>query len=135
MNKKVNIVGSAKTKNNQKRRPRIRLAGFWLNEIGFEANSLATLKYDHGSIEIKLQGSGIDTYNRLIKSILANKTGLLQVKEAINNKKSTPHIEVTGFWLEQLGFQIGSVLLVQYAYGLINIRLIDLDKLATRGLL
>lgn len=135
MDTKIITVSRAKAKGSKMHRPKISFAGLWLNEIGFEANNLATLKYEHGSMEIKLQGSGIDTYSRVIKSVRASKIGLLQVREAIHNKKCTPHIEVKGFWLEQLGFQIGSVLLVQYEYGLIDIRLLDIDKLAIRGLL
>lgn len=135
METKVNVVGSAKSSNEQKRRPRIRLAGFWLEELGFTADCLATVEYAKGQIAIKRQGSGIDTYNQVVKSIRTSQTRLLQVKTEVHNKKRTAHLEVKGFWLEEWGFQIGSVILVQYTYGLIKIRLLDLDKLTTRGLL
>jgi hypothetical protein len=135
METKVNVVGSAKSNNEQKRRPRIRLAGFWLEEIGFTADCLATVEYAKGQIIIKRQGVGINTYNQVVKSIRTSKAKLLQVKAGLHNKKRTAHLEVKGFWLEELGFQIGSVIVVQYTYGLIKIRLLDLDKLTTRGLL
>lgn len=135
METKVNIVGSAKSSNEQKRRPRIRLAGFWLEELGFTADCLATVEYTKGQISIKRQGVGIDIYNQVVKSIRISQTGLLQVKTEVHNQKRTAHLEVKGFWLEELGFQIGSVIVVQYTYGLIKIRLLDLDKLTTRGLL
>jgi len=127
MTTKVMVVGSEK--GNPKRRPRIRLAGFWLNEIGFKYESLATAEYEPGRIVIKLQGSGIDTYSRVIKEVLASKGGLLQVRLEWHNKKKTPHLEIKGLWLENFGFTIGSVIILQIEYGVINIRLVDLDKL------
>jgi HSP20-like domain of unknown function (DUF1813). len=126
MTTKVMVVGSEK--GNPKRRPRIRLAGFWLNEIGFKYESLATADYEPGRIVIKLQGSGIDTYSQVVKEVLASKGGLLQVRLEWHNKKKTPHLEIKGLWLENFGFTIGSVFVVQAEYGQINIHLVDLNN-------
>lgn len=127
MTTKVMVVGSEK--GNPKRRPRIRLAGFWLDEIGFKYESLATADYEPGKIVIKLQGSGIDTYSQVVKGVLASKGGLLHVRLEWHNKKKTPHLEIKGLWLENHGFRIGSVIALKIEYGLISIHLVDLDKL------
>lgn len=127
MTTKVMVVGSEK--GFSKRRPRIRLAGFWLNDIGFKYNNLATVEYEPGKIVIKLQGSGIDTYSQIVKEVLASKDGLLQVRLEWHNKKQTPHLEIKGLRLENFGFTIGSVIVLKIEYGVINIHLVDLDKL------
>jgi hypothetical protein len=127
MDTKIMVVGSEKTKN-VKRQPRIRLAGFWLNDIGFKPDSIATIEYESKSILLKVQGSGLDTYKSFVRYARANKAGLLQVKEECHNKKCTPHLEVKGFWLEMLGFTIGSHIVVKFEYGSINIRLLELEK-------
>jgi hypothetical protein len=135
METKVNVVGSTKTKDGQKRRPRIRLAGFWLEELGFTADCLATVESEEGQIIIRRQGTGLDTYKNIVKQVRTSQTGLLQVKAEVHNKKRTPHLEVKGFWLEELGFHIGSIIVIQATYGLIKILLLNLDELTTKGLL
>jgi len=127
MDTKIMVVGSEKS--TQRRKPRIRLAGFWLDEIGFHYNSLAAFEFENNRIVIRLEGSGLDAYKRVIKQVLASRKTLVQVKLYQHGKKKNPHMEVKGIWLEQFGFKIGSVLVVQYEYGFITIRLMDLDKL------
>ena len=128
MNTKIMLVGSEKTRS-LKRHPRIRLAGFWLNDIGFKPDNLVTIEYESKSIMLKVQGSGLDTYKSFVRYARANKAGLLQVREECHNKRRTPHFEIKGFWLEMLGFTIGSHIVVKFEYGSINIRLLELDKL------
>lgn len=127
METKIMTVGSAKTKVVNKRRPRIRLSGFWLNEIGFEGGKLAAAQYDHGSILIRAHNS--DNYRNLVRGAVKEKSGLFQVRQTTHNRKLTPHLELKGFRLELLGFAIGSVIAVRYEYGFIKITLIDLNKL------
>lgn len=129
METQVMLVGSAKTDNLQRRIPRIRLGGFWLGGIGFEPEMIATAEYEKGSIILKLQGSGIDTYKSLAAQARINQTLLLYVRQEFHNKKHTPYIEIRGAWLEKLGFTVKSVILVRTEYGLIRIKLIDPDKL------
>ncbi len=129
MNTQVMVVGSAKT-DGGRRRPRIRLAGFWLDGMGFKADMLIAVSYDRDCIVLKLQGEGLDVYKAVVRQLRANRSGLLQVRNELHNKKRTPHLEVKGFWLEPLGFTIGSIIAVQYEYGLIRIRRIDLERLA-----
>ena len=127
MTTKIMVVGSAK--DTRKPKPRIRITGFWLDEFGFKCDSLATANYEPGQIVIKLQGSGVDTYNQVIKGVLANQGGLLQVKPSFYNKKRAPHLEIKGSWLEEFGFKIGSIFVVQAEQGLINIRLLNMEKI------
>ena len=127
METKVMSVGSAKTKVVNKRRPRIRLTGFWLNEIGFEGGKLAAAKYDHGTILLHAHDS--DNYRNLVRGAFKEKSGLFQVRQTTHNRKLTTHIEIMGFRLETLGFSIGNVIAVRYEYGFIKITLIDLNKL------
>jgi hypothetical protein len=128
MNTQVMAVGSAKA-NGGRRRPRIRLAGFWLESFGFTPDSLVSAVYSHGGIVLQLQGEGLDAYRKIVGQVRTSKSGLLQVKNELHNKKRTPHMEVKGFWLEEMGFTIGSILVVRSEYGLIRINLIDPGKL------
>lgn len=127
MTTKIMVVGSAK--DTRKPKPRIRITGFWLNEFGFTCDSLAVANYEPGQINIKLQGSGLDTYKQVVKGVLENQGGLLQIKTAFYSKKRAPHIEIKGNWLEDFGFKIGSVFVVQADHGVITIRLLDMEKL------
>lgn len=131
MDRKIMIVGSAKSHNINKRRPRIRISGFWLNEIGFEIDSIFTCLYENGKITLKLEGKGVDTYNRAVKSLIgSNNSGLLQVRKDYVNNKPTPNIQMKGYWLDNYGFHIGSVIIVSFKYGFLDVRVIDIDKLA-----
>ena len=129
MDTRIMAVGSAKTKTGKKRRSRVRITGFWLNSIGFENGKLVSAEYNYGNVILKAHDSDIATYESLVNGIRKNKSSLLQVRQDLKNKQYTPHIEIKGFWLENLGFTIGSVIAVQYENGLINIRLLDLSKL------
>ncbi|HWR62706.1 MAG TPA: hypothetical protein VN580_13885 [Clostridia bacterium] len=124
----VMVVGSAKG-DGDRRRPRIRLAGFWLDSMGFKPDSLVTADYADGSIVLRLQGEGLDAYRKIVGQVRTNRSGLLQVRNELHNRKRTPHMEVKGFWLEDMGFTIGSIIVVHSEYGLIRISLIDADKL------
>lgn len=129
MDTKIMTVTSAKTKCPGKLRPKLRISGFWLDSIGFEYDRLVTVTHESGSLVFKVYGKGTDTYMNLVKGVLKNKSGLLQVRHAKANKKKVPSFEVKGQWLENLGFRIGSVVAVQFQSDIIRVRLIDLDKL------
>lgn len=128
MNTQLMVIGSAKA-GDDRRRPRIRLSGFWLEDFGFKPDSLIAAEYDKEQITLKLQGEGLDTYKRIVRQLRADRLGLLQVKNELHNKKRTPHIEVKGFWLESMGFPIGGMIAVQSEYGLLRIRRVHLEKL------
>ena len=131
MDRKIMIVGSAKSHNINRRRPRIRISGFWLTEIGFQTDSIVTSHYENEKITLKLEGKGIDTYNSVVKTLIgSNNSSLLQVRKDYVNSKPTPNIQMKGYWLENYGFNIGSVIIVSFKYGFLDIRVIDIDNLA-----
>ena len=127
MNTKILIVGSQKGKT--RRVPKIRLAGLWLNDIGFEPQSLASVQYEHKSITIELQGTGLDACKSLISQVRATNSGLLHITGQYDNEKTIPSIDVSGLRLETLGFKIGSTIVIRFEYGSITIKLLELDKL------
>lgn len=129
MDVKIMKVGGAKLNLHGGRRPRIRITGFWLTDLGFELDSLVTAEFLDGCIEFKPQGKGTEVYIRLAKKARGNRSALLQVRNEIHNGKQTPHFEVCGLWLERLGFTIGSVIAIRYAYGYIRVKLLDPGKL------
>jgi hypothetical protein len=126
METKLMSVSGAKTKVVNKRAPRIRLSGNWLDTIGFEGGKLAAAQYDHGSILLRAHDS--DNYRNLVRGAYKTGAGLFQVRQTTHNRKLTSYIEIKGARLEPLGFTIGSVIAVQYEHGFIKITLIDLDQ-------
>lgn len=134
METRVMVVGSVKAENGlKKNKPRIRLTGPWLAEMGFQTDCLATAEYQFRQITIRLQGSGLEAYSKVVKKALSSREGLLQVRQERLRDKRHPHLQLAGFWLEDLGFKIGSLLVIRYEYGLINLQLLDLDELKERG--
>ena len=129
MNAKIMTVTNAKATGLNNRRPAIKFRGLWLNEIGFEKDNLVELQKEAGSLLFKVHSKGIETYGRLVKSLLKSKSDLIQIQQSRANQKDVPAFDVKGKWLENLGFKIGSVILVQYGTGIIKVRLIDLEKL------
>jgi hypothetical protein len=125
METRVLTVTSAKSAN--RRRPVVRLQGDWLDKIGFSYGKLVTAEYEQGKIHLRLQDS--EDYKDLVKSALKASSGLFQVRRETCNKKAFSQIDMKGFWLENIGFTIGSVFAVWYEYGFIKILLIDLEKL------
>lgn len=125
METRVFVVTRAKAAG--RRRPVIRLQGDWLDEIGFAYGKLVTAEYETGKITLRLQDS--DNYKDLVKGAFKASSGLFQVRKESNNKRHYSQINLKGFWLENIGFTIGSVFAARYEYGLIKILLIDLEKL------
>jgi hypothetical protein len=129
MDIRIMAVGSAKLNRSGGRRPRIRLAGFWLEDIGFGPDSLVTAQFGEGSIELRPHGKGVDAYSRIVKQVRETHSCLLQVRNELHNRKRVPHFEVKGLWLEEYGFVTGSVIAVRYSFGYINVKLLDMGKL------
>lgn len=129
METKIMVVGSAKTSSEHKRRPRIRISGFWLADIGFAPGTLVSGSSEQGKLVFEAHGLGIETYQKIVKDVLKSGSKLLQVKNELHNKKRTPHFEVKGAWLEACGFSIGQVIAVQYEYGKITVHVLDIKKL------
>jgi hypothetical protein len=129
METKVMVVSRTKSRVGKKYRSAIRLSGLWLDAIGFDCGTLAKADYQNGSITLKASGKGLDTYNGLVREVMDNKAGLFQVCLQKSHGKSYPVINIVGFWVEELGFSIGSVFVVMYEYGVIHIKLLDLRGL------
>ena len=129
METKIMVVGSCKTTTKNKRRPRIRISGFWLVDIGFVPETLVSGSSEQGKLVFEAHGLGIETYQKVVKDVLKSGSKLLQVKNELHNKKRTPHFEVKGQWLEACGFSIGKVIAIQYEYGRITVHGLDIEKL------
>ncbi len=125
MGTRVLVVTSAKA--TRRRRPVIKLTGDWLDEIGFTYGKLVTAEYATGKITLRLQDS--NDYKSIVKGAFKASSGLFQVRRETHNKKQFSQIDLKGFWLESIGFIIGSVIAVRYEFGLIKILLVDLEKL------
>lgn len=132
MNRRLLIVASNKTDGIKRRRPRIRIAGFWLDEIGFNYEKLIEASFKNGLINLKVVGQGINTYNNVVKNIRQSNSCLLQVKHEMRNKKYIPSIDLKGFWLEKFGFKIGDVIMIDVENEQINIKLLDIDAVTNK---
>lgn len=122
MDAQLAIVSGIKTKEPKRHKPQIKLSGKWLEEIGFSPDKLVTANYENCSIVLQLEEEEVETENTMIKGLLRNSIVLLQVRQEIKGKMVTPHIEMKGFWLEDLGFRVGCEIIVSYKQNLINIQ-------------
>lgn len=127
MDTKIIVVSSAKAGQLEKRRPRIRFTGDWLNTIGFTPGSLVRYRREHGLITFTLLASAANT--RIVHSSI----DLLQIRQSKHNGKPTAHFEIKGFWMNDIGFTIGSVVAVQFEYGMIKAGILDIESLVSSG--
>ena len=111
-------------------RPKINLAGFWLNGFGFERNKLLSIKCSKNNILIKICDMREMNFTDISKLILKdNSNGILHVREGWSGKdKKYPVITISGFWLEKFGFNIGDVLVIDYEYGIINVQRLEIPS-------
>lgn len=125
MIKKVLAVSTSKGTEGKNPMPRIRIAGKWLVPLGFASNSFVSVSYRNEFIELQLEKSTID-FTRI-----RSKTGFLKISRSCNKTCHGlyPLITVRGYWLNDLGFTIGSVALVKCDVGKITIQLIKCDEL------
>jgi len=128
---RVLVVGSLKSRG-AKRRPRIRVAGFWLSDFGFNADTLVSGEFDESKAIFKAEGTGIEAYNKCISDTRQKGGRITQVSNHILNKKMTPYFDMTGHWLEGYGFNIGDVVVLHCSQALIEATRLDLSK--ARGL-
>lgn len=124
MDTKVIVIGSSKGQT-PSRIPRIRLGGYWLNEIGFGFNTVVSVKYEDGNLVLQRHESGKEAYFHLADLGFRKRSCMLRVgRETIDSPK--PHFTVKGYWLEEFGFNIGSVVIVRYEYGIIRMQVLDI---------
>jgi hypothetical protein len=128
------IITVSTKRANGKVAPKILISGDWLNEIGFKIGKLFSVKYLKGSLILKLEGDpSIDNYEQVVKVLLKdNSFSLLRVynnTSSIKNKDKFPTIHIVGLRLNKLGFAVGSFVAVVYEYGIIKLKLLDIDKI------
>jgi hypothetical protein len=127
MDKKYMFVGSSKTNNPEKKRPRIRITGRWLNTIGFENETIAKVQLNRGEIVIKYVSNGMNNYKML--SLNSNDgSNYMIVRNMHKGEKCVPYIEMKGYWLSEYGFDIGDMLSISYTYGVIKIDTVYLGE-------
>lgn len=113
----------------ERNRPKIRIIGSWLNDLGFEVDSIVTVHYKQGHITFKKVGKGIATYNSIVKGVMQdNSVKVLYVKQVYKHKKYTPYFEVRGKWLADIGFDISQVIEIVVTQDIIDVTTIDLEK-------
>ena len=123
MDTKLIVVGSAKNQT-IKRIPRIRLSGFWLNEVGFEFNTVVSVNYEDGNLVLQRHESGKEAYFHLADLGLRRRSFMLRVsRDNMNNQR--PQLILKGYWLDEFDFNIGAVAVVRYEYGIIKMKVLD----------
>jgi hypothetical protein len=125
MDTKIIVVGSAKAGTLERRRPRIRFTGEWLKPLGFTPDSFVRFSRDQGVVTFTLIASPVKT--RIVHSSI----DLLQVKQTKHNGKFTSHFEIKGFWMNEIGFTIGSIIAVQFEYGMIKAMTVDIESIVS----
>jgi hypothetical protein len=116
------------TANNSGKRAVIKFSGLWLNNMGFETNDIIKVSSEPQNLLFELHSKDAAIYSTAAKSLLKKKSNLIQVQKVRRSKKDVPVFDVKGKWVESLGFTIGSAILIEYDFGIINVKLIGLDK-------
>ena len=128
-NLKIIITSYIKQKYINEPIPKVRLCGYWLNDIGFEIGTIATAESAIGSITLKLQKPDTE-YSALMKYVRGRKLKIVQVyKEPHNRGEPRPCIGITGSCVENAGFQPGDTLAASYENGVIKLQTLDFEKL------
>jgi len=103
--------------------PNIFLLGGWLNDFGFEPDTLVTMAAKPGKIIFKAHNNSI-IYRDLVKYARENGMHLLQVAV----KAGIPLINVTCSAIQKSGFEVGDILAAEYDYGVIKLQKPDPRK-------
>ena len=125
MVKKVLVVSKSKGVEGKSSIPRIRICGKWLVPLGFVPDKFVSVSCKNEFIELQLEKPDIDF------SRIRSKNGFLKVGRS-NNKTSigfSPIIYIRGYWLNDIGFAIGAIVLVNCDSAKITIQLIKHDGL------
>jgi len=128
-NLKIIITSHIKQKYINDSIPKVRLCGYWLNDIGFQIGTIATAESAPGVITLKLQSSNTE-YSALMKYARRRKRKIIQVyKEPHNRGEPRPCIGITGSCIDNAGFQSGDTLAASYENGVIKLQTLDFEKL------
>jgi hypothetical protein len=107
-------------------RTRIRLWGKWLEDIGFEKESLIKIIYRKGKIELIHAGKGMEDYFKIKKEILKDPhSGVLEVGFIRN----APVLLIKSKCLNEMNFSTGTVAKVHYQNGYILLEALELPNL------
>lgn len=124
-NLRIIIASHIKRKYTNEPIPKVRLCGYWLNDIGFEIGAIVTAESAPGVITLNLQK--VDTgYSALMKYVRQRKLKIVQVsKDPHNRGEPRPCIGITGSCIDKAGFQSGDTLAASYENGVIKLQRLD----------
>ena len=100
----------------------IKISGLWLNEIGFESGNLIEVFTSSGKLVLKV-------CNEDGKSVLGKGSTFIQIRKLNTGGKVVPVFTVEGKWIENAGFAMGKIVLVQYEFGGMTIKVINEEAL------
>jgi len=107
--------------------PKVRICGYWLNDIGFKIEAFVTVETAPGVITLNLQNTDIRS---LMKYARERKFKIVQIyKETYGRGESQPCIGITGSCVDKAGFKPGDILAASYGDGIIKLQTLDFDKL------
>ena len=122
---RVLVVGSGKLTSGN-RKPRIRIAGFWLEEFGFCTGAVVFAQFTQGKVILTVQSDGMEAYKRCIQDLRQKGGAVIQISSQRHNNKRTPHFELVGLWMERYGFRIGDVVVLHLAPGRMSVTRLEL---------
>jgi len=128
---KLRIITVSHIKHKYTKEPvtKVRICGYWLNEIGFQIGAIATAQSDCRVMTLRLQDKNTE-YNAIMKYVRKHKMKIVQVsKEPHNRGEPRPCIFMSGSCVDKTGFQIGDTLAVSYENGVIKLQMLDFEAL------
>lgn len=105
--------------------PRILFTGQWLIKLGFDIESIVTAIYEAGMLTLEAQGTGIDTYKKIVHNVRQRQGQLFQVKNAVRSEGTHLDLAIQGDWLTRIGFSVGDIVCVRILFKRIEIKKID----------
>ena len=105
------------------RRPVIVLRGYWLAEAGFDIGKLVMAKFTMGEIVFNPCGLDTEGIEDLICQPDKSKGMLLRVRL----DRSKPRLDLSGIWLLDFGFSIGTRMVAVAGTGVIKVKILDAD--------
>jgi len=127
----IRVITKAKGSTADKPIPTITISEVSLEAYGFKWQKLVALEYSYGVIDLKLHESEVD-----LKRI-RSKSGFVRIGRNLSIKKGqdNPSIIVKGYWLNDMGFPVGTVVAVYMDSKRIQIKRVDMEGLKQEGFL
>lgn len=119
---KVITVGSRKATNTgEERCPRIRIGGFWIEELGFVTGMVISAEFAQGKISFKAIGLDdvidIRENRGLITKVINHRT---------SDNKEAPEFIISGSHLTKHGFNIGDIIALSCTFEEINVTRLEM---------